>query len=249
MFYAGLKRACDFIIALLALILCAPLFLLLAIIIKATSPGPVFFRQIRVGRDGKFFYCLKFRSMKTTAPQSPTSELRHADFYITRVGAFLRRCSLDELPQLFNILKGDMSLIGPRPLIPAELTVHDLRSQYHVYQVRPGLTGWAQIHGRDTISAVRKAKLDRYYVEHFGLKMDLKILLKSAISVLRQNDVAEGEDHVAGGPKQSLRARFRAVYNRGSMLVTLHSSIKKALPRIAPASVAACSKSKSKKTA
>ncbi len=248
MFYAGFKRCCDFLIALFALLLCAPLFLILSIVIKVTSPGPVFFRQIRVGRNGKFFYCLKFRSMKTTAPQSPTSELRHADFYITKVGAFLRRCSLDELPQLFNILKGDMSLIGPRPLIPAELTVHDLRQQYHVYRVRPGMTGWAQIHGRDTISAVRKAKLDRYYVEHFGLRMDLKILLKSAISVLRQSDVAEGEDHTVGASKPGILARIRGAYIRGSMLVTLHRSIKKALPRIASASTTNTT-SKNKKTA
>lgn len=238
MFYSALKRFGDFFVALLALILCAPLLLGICIAIKCTSKGSVLFRQVRVGRHGKFFYCYKFRSMKTEAPQSPTSELRHADFYITRVGAFLRKYSLDELPQLLNILKGDMSLIGPRPLIPAELTVHDLRQQYGVYAVRPGMTGWAQIHGRDTVSAVQKAKLDRYYVEHFSVTTDVKILLASVARVLCHADVEEGEEHCTVGASSCRLPFWKRVlrlYERGSHLVTLHHNLKAALPRLSAA--------------
>ncbi len=197
MIYRICKRAGDILLSILAILLCAPLFLVISIAIVTTSKGPVFFRQVRVGKNGKFFHCYKFRSMRISAPQSPTSELRHADFYITRVGAFLRKCSLDELPQLFNVLRGDMSLIGPRPLIPAELPVHDLRLRYDVYRVRPGITGWAQIHGRDTVSAVRKAELDRYYIQNMGLLLDLKIVFGSVMSVIRHADVIEGVEDVA----------------------------------------------------
>jgi O-antigen biosynthesis protein WbqP len=233
MFYSACKRVADFLIALISLVLLSPVLLGIGIAVKLTSKGPMLFRQVRVGKNGKFFHCYKFRSMKTTAPQSPTSELRHADFYITRLGAFLRKYSLDELPQLFNILKGDMSLIGPRPLIPAELTVHDLRLQYNVYRVRPGMTGWAQIHGRDTVSAVRKAKLDRYYVEHFGLLLDAKILWLSVARVLCHADVEEGEEHSTAVPaRKGLLSRLHALYCKGSDLVTLQRNLKAALPRL-----------------
>ena len=196
MLYSAFKRTCDFLIALLALILCAPILLGIGIAVKLSSKGPMLFRQIRVGRHGKFFYCYKFRSMKTTAPQSPTSELRHADFYITPLGAFLRKYSLDELPQLINILKGDMSLIGPRPLIPAELTVHDLRQQYNVYSVRPGMTGWAQIHGRDELEIDVKARFDGEYAEKLSFMMDVKIFFMTVKNVLSHEGVVEG------GPKE-----------------------------------------------
>ena len=197
MLFRFCKRLGDIVLSLLAILLCSPLFLIISIAILATSKGPILFRQIRVGKNGKFFHCYKFRSMHMNAPQSPTSELHHANFYITRVGAFLRRFSLDELPQLFNVLRGDMSLIGPRPLIPAELPVHDLRLRYEVYRVRPGITGWAQIHGRDTVSAVRKAELDRYYIQNMGFLLDLKIVWGSVMSVVRHIDVIEGVEDVA----------------------------------------------------
>ncbi len=196
MFFRFCKRFGDILLSAIAILLCLPLFLIISIAIFVNSPGPIFFRQVRVGKNGKFFHCYKFRSMKICAPKSPTSELRRANIYITKVGAFLRKYSLDELPQLFNVLFGQMSLIGPRPLIPAELPVHNLRLRYDVYRVRPGITGWAQIHGRDTISSVRKAELDRHYIQNMGFVMDLRIIWGSIMSVVRHTDVVEGAEDV-----------------------------------------------------
>ncbi len=229
MIYRICKRTGDIVLSLCAILLLSPIFLILSLLIVCTSRGPIFFRQARVGKDGKFFYCLKFRSMKTCAPQSATSELRHANFYITPVGKFMRKYSLDELPQLFNVLLGQMSLIGPRPLIPAELAVHDLRLRYGVYDLRPGMTGWAQVNGRDNVSAVQKAMLDKHYAEHFGLFMDLKILFMSVLQVLQHTDVCEGVDHAAPARRrpQMISSWVRTSYdNHALILWNVHHTLK-----------------------
>ncbi len=220
--YQCLKRTIDFFVALVAILVLSPVFLILALLVAITSRGPVFFKQTRVGKDGKFFPCLKFRSMKISAPQSATSELRHANFYITPIGAFLRKYSLDELPQLFNVLVGQMSLIGPRPLIPAELPVHDLRMRYGVYSVRPGITGWAQINGRDNVTQVQKAQLDQEYVEKLGPRMDIKIILRSVLQVLHHTDVCEGVDHTAADTRrqgQMVSSWVRTSYDNHALIL------------------------------
>ncbi len=229
MIYRIWKRTADIVISLIAILLLSPVFLILSLLIALTSRGPVFFRQGRVGKDGKFFYCLKFRSMKTSAPQSATSELRHANFYITPIGKFMRKYSLDELPQFFNVLRGQMSLIGPRPLIPAELPVHDLRLRYGVYDLRPGITGWAQVNGRDNVSAVQKAILDKYYVDHFGFALDIKILFMSVLQVIRHTDVCEGRDHAAPARRrpQMISSWVRTSYdNHALILWNVHHTLK-----------------------
>ena len=155
--------------------------------------GTVLFRQKRVGRNGQYFYIYKFRTMRIDTPHDmPTHLLNHPDLFITRVGRFLRKTSLDELPQLFNILKGDMALVGPRPALWNQEDLISEREQYGANSVRPGLTGWAQIHGRDELPIREKAELDGYYVHHIALGMDLECLCKTAGAVLRQDGIHEG---------------------------------------------------------
>ena len=191
--YAVLKRLLDVALSLFALALSAAPMLLIAALIRSDSGGGALFRQTRVGRNGRLFTCYKFRTMSSATPAScATRSLDNADSYITRTGRFLRRTSLDELPQLLNILKGDMSLIGPRPLIPEETDVHLLRAAAGVYRLRPGLTGWAQIHGRDSVSPEEKAKMDAWYLAHCSPGTDLKILVDSILPVLLGKDVHEG---------------------------------------------------------
>ena len=191
--YAVLKRTLDFLIALAALALTLLPMLVIALLIKADSHGSAVFRQQRIGRGGKPFTCLKFRTMRESTPAScATDDLTDADGYITRFGKFLRKASLDELPQLFNVLKGDMSLIGPRPLIPEETDVHRLRMAAGVYSLRPGLTGYAQIHGRDYVTPAEKAALDEVYLKNFSLKTDLQIFFQSIFYVLLAKDIHEG---------------------------------------------------------
>ena len=193
--YMILKRILDFIMASVATVFAAIPMGIIALAVRLDSGGEAFFRQKRIGRDMKPFYCLKFRSMRKEAPSyCATKELHGAEDYITRVGRILRKTSLDELPQLFNILKGDMSLIGPRPLIPEEEEIHELRRQYNVYRVRPGLTGLAQINGRDRLTCEEKARLDKEYVDHCGVAADLAILFKTVRKVLGMSDVIEGGD-------------------------------------------------------
>ena len=161
--YSFFKRLLDIVLSLTALIVLAPLLLVLALLVKLDSPGPALFKQKRVGRNEKLFDIYKFRSMYTSAPRDvATSELQNAESHITRVGRVLRKTSLDELPQLFNVLKGEMSLIGPRPLVPNEKDIHELRREKGAYRVRPGITGWAQVNGRDCVLPVDKARLDGY---------------------------------------------------------------------------------------
>lgn len=176
--YCGVKRALDVVCTLLGLtVLLLPL-LLVALLIYVDDPGPVLFWQNRVGREGKRFRICKFRSMKMRTPKYlSAAELKEPDRYLTRVGRVLRRFSIDELPQLLNVLRGDMSLVGPRPLISDEYEIHALRLRLGVYHVRPGLTGLAQINGRDRLSPAEKVRWDVQYLERFGLWTDVRILL------------------------------------------------------------------------
>lgn len=175
--YRVVKRGLDvFFSAALLMFLWLPM-LGIWVIVRIDSEGDGIFRQTRVGRDGKPFVCYKFRTMYVTAPPCcPSARLSDAERHITPFGRFLRRSSLDELPQLFNVLKGDMSLVGPRPLIPEETEVHDMRQKRGVYSLRPGITGLSQISGRDRVSDDRKIELDTKYLESFGFVEDLKIV-------------------------------------------------------------------------
>lgn len=192
-FYYGVKRTLDFLLALLGLtVLLIPLAVT-ALVVYIDDPGKVIFSQKRVGRGGKLFRLYKFRTMKLNTPKyMATSDVDDPDKYITRVGHVLRKLSLDEIPQLFNVLKGDMSLVGPRPLIPNEEEIHTMRERFGVYTVRPGMTGLAQINGRDTVSPAEKVRWDLKYVEHFGPKMDLKILFATVPKVFGREGVVEG---------------------------------------------------------
>ena len=184
-----MKRAFDFIVSLISIIILSPLFLVVSILILAGDGAPVFFRQERVGKNGKNFTVYKFRTMKNGIGDVATSDLNDAEEKITRTGKILRSTSIDELPQLFNILNGTMSLVGPRPLIPAEKEIHELRNKYNVYSVTPGMTGWAQVNGRDNISNETKALLDKEYVEKQSFMFDIKIIFMTVGKVLKRSDI------------------------------------------------------------
>lgn len=188
-----MKRFFDFLISLFALIILSPLFLAISLMIFIVDGKPIFFRQKRVGRNNELFTIYKFRTMKNGTENVASGELENADEKITKIGKFLRSTSIDELPQLINILNGTMSLIGPRPLIPEEEDIRKLREEYNVYSVRPGITGWAQVNGRDIITRENKALLDKEYVEKQSLGFDIKILFMTVLKVLRREDMQEGK--------------------------------------------------------
>lgn len=203
--YRYIKRAMDIVISLLALIVLSPVLLILMLLIRLDSPGSPVFAQKRVGRDGKSFTIYKLRTMKKTAPQSvATSELADATSHITRLGAFLRVASLDELPQFVNILRGDMSLVGPRPLVPEETSVHEERMRLGVYKVCPGVTGWAQVNGRDTVNAGKKAELDAYYAENVSFRLDMHIIMRTISYVLTARGIQEGTQPEEAGEEDML---------------------------------------------
>ena len=189
-----MKRVFDFIISLFALIILSPLFLLISLIILIGDGKPVLFRQKRVGKNNELFTIYKFRTMKRGTENVASGKLENANAKITKFGRILRATSIDELPQLLNILNGTMSLVGPRPLIPEETEIRELREKYNVYTIRPGITGWAQVNGRDTISLEQKALLDKEYVEKQSLGFDIKILIMTVLKVLRREDVNEGNN-------------------------------------------------------
>lgn len=191
--YMGIKRGMDFVLALVALLLFWWVFAILCIAIKLDSPGPIFFKQKRVGLHKTHFHILKFRTMRIDTPKDmPTHMLSNPDQYITKVGKFLRKSSLDELPQIINILKGEMSIVGPRPALWNQYDLIEERDKYGANDVVPGLTGWAQINGRDELEIPVKAKLDGEYVEKFGLVMDIKCFLGTITAVLFHKGVVEG---------------------------------------------------------
>lgn len=206
--YSYLKRFADLVLSALGLVaLCIPL-LIVMLIIYMDDPGPVFFSQYRVGLGGRHFKMYKFRSMKVDAPHElSTAEVNDPKAYITRVGRFIRKYSVDELPQLFNVLIGDMSLVGPRPLILKEQDMHDMRNQYGVYSVRPGLTGLAQINGRDLVTTEQKVYWDVKYLQEYGFLTDVKILVGTVPKILSHADVVEGagKNEIAGMPNPEER--------------------------------------------
>lgn len=190
-----LKRFFDLTISFLAIVILSWLFLIIAIVIKCDSKGPVFFKQKRIGKNKKHFTILKFRTMRTdTPPDAPTHELSDPKRWITKVGSFLRKTSLDELPQIFNIFVGHMSIIGPRPALWNQFDLIEERDKYKANDVRPGLTGWAQINGRDELAIPVKAKLDGEYVEKMGFYFDCKCFFGTIKAVLTRKGVVEGEN-------------------------------------------------------
>ncbi|MEK3669260.1 sugar transferase [Paenibacillus sp. FSL R10-2771] len=191
--YIFIKQTLDFALALIGMLLLWPFFLIIAILIKSTSRGPVLFRQKRLGKNKKEFYILKFRSMRTDTPaEMPTHLLEDPDFFITKVGKFLRRTSLDELPQIINILKGEMSIIGPRPALWNQYDLIAERDKFGANNIKPGLTGWAQINGRDELPIEAKAKLDGEYAASITFKFDIKVFFKTLLSVVKSDGVREG---------------------------------------------------------
>ena len=191
--YLLLKRGIDIVLSGGAIVVLSPVLGLLAIAIKLDSPGPVLFKQKRVGKDKKLFEIYKFRTMRTDTPSDmPTHMLKDPDQFITKTGKFLRKTSLDELPQIFNIFAGKMSIIGPRPALWNQDDLIAERDKYHANDVTPGLTGWAQINGRDELEIDVKAKFDGDYVNEMGLKMDIKCFLATIGSVLLHDGVVEG---------------------------------------------------------
>jgi O-antigen biosynthesis protein WbqP len=187
------KRLLAIVLSLLGLICLGWLLILLCIAIKIDSPGPVLFKQKRVGKGKSHFYILKFRTMRIDTPKDmPTHLLANPEQYITRVGKFLRKTSLDELPQLLNILKGDMAIIGPRPALWNQFDLIAERDKYGANDIRPGLTGWAQINGRDELEIDVKARLDGEYVQRLSFGFDVKCFLGTIAAVLRSDGVVEG---------------------------------------------------------
>lgn len=191
--YKFLKRIIDFSLSLISLILLSPLFLIIAIWVKINSKGPVYFKQIRVGRNKELFEIYKFRSMRSDTPADmPTHLLNDPEVFITSSGKFLRKTSLDELPQLINIVKGDMAIIGPRPALWNQYDLIEERDKYGANDVRPGLSGWAQINGRDELEIPLKAKLDGDYAKNMSFIFDLRCIFGTVTSVLSSDGVVEG---------------------------------------------------------
>lgn len=193
MYKAFFKRFLDIILSFIAIICLSWLFIIISLAIVIDDPGPVLFKQKRVGKGKKLFKILKFRSMKMSTPRdTPTHMLKNPEQYITRVGKFLRRTSLDELPQIFNIFAGQMSIIGPRPALWNQYDLIDERDKYGANDVMPGLTGWAQINGRDALEIVDKARYDGIYVEKLSFIMDCSCFFGTIKSVLKSEGVVEG---------------------------------------------------------
>ncbi|HDX9671108.1 TPA: sugar transferase [Bacillus cereus] len=186
----------DVIVAIVGLVVSSPVFLLLIICIKLDSKGPVLFKQCRIGKGKKEFYILKFRTMRIDTPKDmPTHLLEDPDMYITKVGKFLRKTSLDELPQIINIIRGEMSIIGPRPALWNQYDLIGERDKYGANDVTPGLTGWAQVNGRDELPIDVKAKLDGEYVDKLSPLFDLKVFFMTIKSVLKSEGVKEGKSN------------------------------------------------------
>ncbi len=205
MYERVIKRLLDVVISLISLIVLSPLLLLIALAVKLTSKGPVIFRQKRYGKDKVLFDICKFRTMRTDAPKDvPTNDLRGAKSFITPVGRFLRMTSLDELPQLWNILKGDMSLIGPRPALWNQYDLMTLRDQYGASHIRPGLSGWAQVNGRDYLSRdlEKKARRDAEYALHISFAFDLKCFLLTVVKVFNRQGIVEGAEEKTEAQKK-----------------------------------------------
>lgn len=193
MAYRVTKRILDIILSFIAIILLMPVFIILSIAIKIDSKGPVFFHQVRVGKNKTLFYIYKFRTMRIDTPKdTPTHMLSNPDAYITRVGSFLRKTSLDELPQIWNIFIGNMSIIGPRPALWNQYDLIEERERYGANDIRPGLTGLAQINGRDELPIDIKARYDGIYALKISFWMDIKCFFGTIVRVLKKDGVVEG---------------------------------------------------------
>lgn len=181
------------LIALISLILLSPLFLVVGILIKLESKGPVFFKQERVGKDNINFTIYKFRSMRTDTPDIATHLLDNPDIFITKIGGFLRKTSLDELPQLLNIVKGEMLFVGPRPALHNQYDLNDSRELIGVDKLYPGVTGWAQINGRDELDIEEKVEFDKEYLENRSIIFDIKIVFMTLFKVFKKEGIVEGK--------------------------------------------------------
>lgn len=201
-----LKRFLDIVLSFLLLVFFMPVLVLIALVIRIIDGPKVIFRQKRVGRFGKVFTVYKFRTMILEMPDKPTSDVYDPDSCITRTGKFLRKTSLDELPQLLNVLMGTMSFVGPRPLIVAEKNVHELRMEKGVYAVRPGITGLAQVSGRDMITHEEKVKYDLEYINNLSIMNDIKIVVRTFKAVLKGEGVVEGQQTGESKGKEEKKA-------------------------------------------
>lgn len=191
--YVPVKRGLDLLLSAVALVLLSPVFILVTIAILLDSKGPVFFKQRRIGINNSEFHIIKFRSMRTDAPkEEPTDRFNNAESWITTTGKFLRKTSIDELPQLINIIKGEMSIVGPRPSLWNQHNLNKLRTQANVHIIKPGLTGWAQVNGRDENDDEEKVYWDTEYAHQFNLLFDLNCILKTIKSVISRKGVIEG---------------------------------------------------------
>lgn len=188
-----MQRSIEFLISLICLLIFSPIFLIVAICIKLNSKGPIFFTQMRIGKNNELFKLYKFRTMKVGTPNVATDKLADPKSYLTAVGKILRKTSLDELPQLINIIKGDMVFVGPRPALYNQYHLKELRTEAGVHTLLPGITGWAQINGRDHNNDEQKTALDKYYLEHKSLILDIKILFMTVFKVAKAEGIVEGE--------------------------------------------------------
>jgi O-antigen biosynthesis protein WbqP len=202
--YIFFKRIIDFSLSLLGFIFLLPIFLLISILIKLDTKGPILFKQKRIGINKTFFYIYKFRTMKIDTPKdTPTHMLANPEFWITKVGKFLRKTSLDELPQILNILKGEMSIVGPRPALWNQEDLIIERDKYNVNSLLPGLTGYAQIKGRDELEITEKAMLDGYYLKHLSILFDIKIFILTLVTVISSKGYIEGGTGMIKGSKKA----------------------------------------------
>lgn len=192
--YPVFKRISDYMFSMIAILVLWPFFVIIGAIIKIDSKGPIFLKQKRVGKLNKEFNIIKFRTMRTDTPKDlPTHLLHNSEIFITKVGKFLRKSSIDELPQIINVVKGEMSIIGPRPALWNQYDLIAERDKYGANDILPGLTGWAQVNGRDELPIAIKAEIDGYYVKNISLILDAKIFLMTIIKVLAASGVVEGE--------------------------------------------------------
>ncbi|HOI25725.1 MAG TPA: sugar transferase [Caldisericia bacterium] len=194
-----IKPTIDFVLSLIGIIVLLPVYVLISIAIKIDSPGPILFKQKRIGIHKTTFYILKSRTMKSDAPSNiPTHLLQNPDYYITRIGRILRKSSLDEIPQIWNVLLGQMSVIGPRPALWNQFDLIEERDKYGVNAIKPGLTGWAQINGRDELPIQIKVSFDFQYMKKIGIKIDLLCFTKTLVSVIKSDGVVEGKKESKG---------------------------------------------------
>lgn len=215
MYAQVVKPVLDRIAAAVLLVLLALPLAIVAVLVKAESKGPAIFKQKRYGKDRKTIWCYKFRTM-TIADQDgvSTRSFKTSDAYITKVGKVLRKLSIDELPQILNVLKGEMSLVGPRPVILSELRLIEMREEYNANGVKPGITGWAQVNGRDELDDMIKARMDGQYVANFGLLTDIKILLKTVWVIISAAGHLEGH-HIANERKDDAGKQSNFSVNEG----------------------------------